>query len=153
MYYWKTKLLAEKIKNGSMNARERKNYYLATLVLSIILLYMYVGSGTNNGIATLAECISLVVITAIGINITFKSNGGDEGLDYIQRMVILSLPIQIKLFFLFLFVGVVIAVAVSCATGCDSNPPQSQWLVMLSSVVAQILYFWRLNIHISYINS
>jgi hypothetical protein len=155
MYYWKTKDLAAQIKEGDISEELKKNYYVASSVIATAFMYMAIAGGTQNGIATLAECILLIIITVIGINITFKSNGGNEGLNYISRVVMLSLPILIKLIILSLLGGIAIGIAIVAVVGASGEVDTilSQWGATVISALAQVLFFWRINVHLCHINT
>jgi hypothetical protein len=157
MHYWKTKDLASSIKDGSIDKVEAKNYYIAVSIIGFLGMYIAISEGTTNLIATSVECVFLVIITVIGINITFKTNQGAEGDDYIARIVILSLPILIKLYVLALIIGFAFGVAIgaSFVMGINGGTESDlgQWPFVILSIIVQTIYFWRLNTHLRYINT
>ncbi len=151
MYYWKTHDLASQIKAGDTSEEMKKNYYVATSVIATAFMYLAIAGGTQDGIATLAECILLIVVTVLGINVTFKTNGGNNGVNYISRVVMLSLPLLIKIV-IFSFLGGIVIGIVAGASG-EGSLALSQWGVTIVSVLAQVLFFWRVNVHLCYINT
>lgn len=151
MYYWKTKNLATQIKEGNISQELKKNYYIATSIIASIFISMASANGTQDGMATLAECILLIIIMVIGINITFKSNGGNQGVSYISRVVMLSLPILIKLFILCFLGGIAIGVFFVASGNIDVI--LNQWGLTFISALSQVLFFWRINVHLRNINT
>ena len=155
MYFWKTQKLVDKIKEGNLTEKEQKNYYLATSIIGIAFLYMAVAGGTHDGIATLTECILLIFITILGINITFASNCGNEGVNYDSRLVMLSLPIIIKVVLISFIGGALVGVLVGVASDKNGelNMQYMQWGTIVISVLSQTFFLWRLNVHIRNINT
>lgn len=151
MYYWKTEDLSGQIKEGNIGETEKKNYYIIATVITTASMYMAIGSGTTDSLVTLVECIALIAIVVVGINITFNSNGGGGGQDYIARIAMLSVPILIKLFVFSILVGFGLGVVIASSGETDINV--NQWGMTVISVVVQLLYFWRLNIHLCHINT
>jgi len=152
MFYWKTSSLAKQIKEGKIRESDRKNYYLATSILVSILMYLAMGEGTSDYIATLVECTVLILIVVFGINITFNTNKGNEGEDYVARVTMLSLPILIKLF-VFAFIAALLFGIVIGATGDNIEIASGQWSMTIIALVTQVLFFWRINVHLEYINA
>lgn len=151
MYFWKTKILATQIKETNISEEEQKNYYIATSVLATAFMYIAIAGGTPNLKATLTECVLLIIVTIFGINITFKTNQGNDGSNYISRVVMLGLPILIKIIIFGFLAGVLVGVFMGVADNAD--PVDSQWGVCAVSVIAQLLFFWRVNVHLCHINT
>lgn len=151
MYYWKTKNLASSIKKGEIDAVETKNYYIALSIITIIGMYLAIEGGTADGVATAIECFLMILMTVFGINITFNTNQGGEGVDYIARVVILSLPILIKLYVFSLIVGITIGIAIG--VNGDMEIDFGQWPLVVIAIIVQAIYFWRLNTHLRFINT
>ncbi|MBL4881590.1 MAG: hypothetical protein JKX82_09730 [Oleispira sp.] len=152
MYFWKTQDLAKKINDGSLSEEDKKNYYIVISIITIASLYIAIGGGTTDGIATLTECILSIAITALGINVTFKSNKGNEGNDYIARVAILSVPITVKLFVFGILAGLVGGI-IAGIIGGEESADLGQWSMVFISIVLQVIFFWRLNVHLSSINT
>ena len=150
MYYWKTEALADQIKEASISEKEKKNYYIAISILSSLAVCSFIGSDTTADMAILVMCVLAILITIVGINMTFKTNQGNEGTDYIARVTALSLPILIKLFVFGVIIGIV-AIAAGASGKAEVN--LGQWPMVLMSVVSQLIFFWRLNVHLRHINT
>ena len=155
MFYWNTRKLADQIKSGELQETDKKNYYLATSILLTAFMYMAIAEGSTNAIATLIEGVLLIAIVIMGINITFSTNKGNDGSEYIARITMLSLPILIKVFVitiaLALITGIIAGVIIGLGGGEWGDP--SDWIWVLMSAVIQVIYFWRVNVHLAYINT
>lgn len=150
MYIWKTESLATDIKNNNVGAGELKNYYLTLSIFMTITMYIAAISPRENMLMVLVELIALIGILIFGVSITYQSNKGDEGVDYISRMTILSLPITVKVFSASLFVGIVCGIL---GEALKLPADVTEWLMVGFVILIQIVLFWRLNHHIRYINT
>ena len=151
MYYWNTKELADQIKEGSISEKEKKNYFIVMSIIVTLSGYSVIGSEITNSMAIFVMILLEILITIFGINITFNTNQGNEGSDYIARVTMLSLPIGIKLFVF----GVIIGVCVLIATGASANYEVNfdQWPMVLLSAVFGLIFFWRINVHLRRMNT
>jgi hypothetical protein len=150
MYFWKTKELANKIKNNELTEADRKNYYLAGLVIMYAGIYFVYANPRSDTFSLLLEAILIILVSVIGINVTFKSNGGNSGNDYIARVVALLFPITIKIVISSLVVGIVIGFAMAAM----SLPKlYVNYAATFVTVIFQALTFWRLNVAIKYVNT
>lgn len=151
MYFWKTEELAQLIKENGVTEGEEKNYYLATSLITIAGVYSTLAGGMQNGMATLTECVLLLVITVLAVNFVFKTNRGNDGVNFISRVVILGFPILIKImafgFGLGIIMGVFAGVIGQQEIGVNG------WDTVIISSAIQILFFWRINVNLSYINT
>jgi len=152
MYFWKTQDLAKQIKDGTLNEVDKKNYYIAISVITVVSLYIAIGGGTTDGVATLTECILSIAIAVLGINITFRSNKGSEGSDYIARIAILSVPISVKIF-AFTFIIAFLGGLAAGVMGGDDAADFGQWITVYISLAMQVIFFWRFNVHLKIINA
>lgn len=148
MYFWKTEKLATELKADALTEHAKKNYYIGTSAITLIGIYLAIISGTTNVSMTLIEGLLMLTVTVLGINLTFKTN---KGKDYITRMVVLSFPLFIKLYTAALVAGLIIGVLTSLNN--SQIEPFTPSLTLLISVGVQLIYFWRLNIHLSRISS
>ncbi len=116
MYFWRTNQLAEDLKNNNVTEREKMRYFLALTIVAMIGFYLTSLNLVlrNNNVSHVSSFVELVIgllIATIGIRITFYSNKGNQGLDYLARVVCLSLPIIIKIVVITVFFGLTITLA------------------------------------------
>lgn len=152
MYIWKTTELANEIKENTLTEKDWKQYYLAGSIVMIIALYLTQLEPRIeiNTQSLIVEAVLMVVIAVIGINITFKTNQNNNGSNFVARIIALSLPIIIKstvfLVLFFIALGVVAEVAELSTESID-------WLMVIFTVLIEALIFWRINVHLNYINT
>lgn len=146
MYFWKTNELALLIKKQGLTQKDKKNYYLATSITTTSGFYAILLSSPQNIYAVLAEAAGVLCITIFGITTTFYSNGGNNGSDYVGKMVALSLPLMIKSAIIGgLAFGIILGVydAVS-----DNNSLGNSWAWTAFSITILTWIYWRLNVHL-----
>jgi hypothetical protein len=149
VYFWKTGQLASEIKQKGIEENDKKNYYLATTIVTLASMFIVSISAQKKIYVSLLEFACVLIISIIGIKTTFSTNKGNSGVDYIGRMVSLSFPLLIKL----ILFGFVFGFIVGFSAAINGNVAFVPWSVSLFTVVLQIWYFWRLNIHLKYINA
>ncbi len=96
MYFWNTKALAHELAEDSLEKRHYKNYYLlAALVVSAVYYYGMFSPYYDVCVIGL-EAVLTLVIMFIGIQRTYVANGGDEGINFMNRITALSFPILLQ---------------------------------------------------------
>lgn len=150
MYIWKTASLATDIKNGIVGAGEWKKYYLAISIFMTVALYLSALTPRENMVAVLVEAIAIIGILIFGVSITYQSNQGDSGVDYIPRMTALAFPVMVKVFLLSLLAGILVGILGEVAL---LSGTVMEWIMVAFVILVQILFFWRINIYIKYINA
>ena len=149
MYFWKTGSLVEDLKNNEVTERNFKNYYLASSLLMMISYYLAMTAPPENMTMMLIEAISSIGITVFGIGFVFKCNGGDSGSNFINKALCLSFPLMVKVFVAGFFIGVV-------AAGFMEAGSLSQQVIeiayMALGLLLQVIFFWRLAVHIQRVN-
>lgn len=148
MYFWRTDKLAADIKANVLSDVSKKNYFIGWSVITSLAMTLFAIGGTDNVQAHLVEGLLTILITILGINATFKTNGGH---DYIARMVALSFTLQIKFFVVGLLGGLIFGIASFIFK--HESIYLSPWLDVLISIGMQIAIFWRLNVHLKNINA
>jgi len=149
MYIWNTKKLATDIKNNNLTEHDKMKYYL---VYSVIVTIFLTISSRPFTLPLLVEQILSVGIIIFGISITFKTNKGNKGSDYIARVTCLSLPIFIKIVLLCFGGGIIIGVLVVLMGG-NSPAMFTEWATTAIATFAGIATFWRINTHLRFVNA
>jgi hypothetical protein len=150
MHYWNTKKLVAEIKANVLSETDRKNYYIGSSVITSIAMSMSIIAGAENKYFAIAVAVLSLFIIVFGINLNFKTNGGNEGKDYITRVIILSFPLLIKIYVLAVIATFILMVPAYMISG--NNPIVVEWISVFLSVAILIIYFWRLNVHLKEIN-
>ena len=152
MFIWKTTELANAIKENTLTEKDWKQYYLAGSIVMIIALYLTQLEPRIeiNTQSLIVEAVLMVVIAVIGINITFKTNQNNNGSNFVARITALSFPIFIKIGVFSFLLGIALVLV---AEGAELSPEFIDWLMVISAVLIEALFFWRINVHLNYINT
>lgn len=74
---------------------------MGAILLSLAMSYSAAseidGEDLAAATAELVSVVTLVLITVLGINWTYKTNGGNQGKDYVARVTALLVPISINI--------------------------------------------------------
>jgi len=89
--------LAEKLASGDVTTREQVTYLLVGWVFFALLGYSTL-TYSNSALTWpgVLEAVAVVVITVFGIRHAYRSNGGDQGEQFVMRFSCLLLPVAIK---------------------------------------------------------
>lgn len=126
-----------------------KNYYLATSIFTSAIYYFATLAPSENFLALAIEAIGTVVVTILGINAVFKANGGSRGVRFLEKIVLISFPLLIKVFVFGLAAGILIVVL----RGSGSNNSETGWFTAITGIAVQIVFFWRLVVHVRNTNA
>jgi hypothetical protein len=151
MYFWMTNKLVDSIKANSLSETNKKDYYIGSSLVALIVMYIAIITGVENKYLFLATGMLSLFVILFGINLTFKTNGGAEGNDYIARVVMLSFPLLIKIYIFSFIAGILINMLSYVILG--NNTIVIEWLGLLINMAVQAIYFWRLNVHLAKINT
>lgn len=150
MYLWKTKDLAIRLKEDSLTKIEKKNQYIAMSVFMTLSMYIAIIGGGHELSLAVIEALLACILAIWGLNFLFGSNGGVNGTRFIERVVMLSLPILIKVFLATFLVGLifgVVAVALGQVAFAESYLP-----ILVLNLSFQLVYYWRVSVHLQFIN-
>jgi len=113
-------------------------------------VYLAVLTPRENMVSVLVEAILMIGILIVGVGITYQSNQGDDGIDYISRMTALSFPVLIKMLLISVLGGIIIGVL---SVAGSFSEELVEWCFVLFAVIIQVLFFLRINIYIKPINA
>jgi hypothetical protein len=152
MYFWKTGNLAQDIKEDSISDQGWMKYFLAWMLISTFSQYLMSLTPYEDTNAMVGEMIGIIGVIIFGVSITFKTNlsGSGTAQNYFSRAVALSLPIMIKLLILSIGVGVILGIIEESLSVPVINNP---WVMCAFALILETLYFWRINVHLHYINT
>ncbi len=149
MYFWKTKILAENIKTDNLKQSDFKNYLIAGNIIIFVSFYGILLEYTENLYALLFEMAGTILMTVFGMNIIFRTNGGDEGEEYLNRYISISFPLYLK----FILLGVALGVVLEVMREYSVPDVYIDWLYSTSLLFFYFVFFWRINVHIRCINA
>lgn len=104
MRIWSSEVLEAELARGQVFEREKVKYLLLPLLLSTLLggpIYLIT---PNYGprqpplalLTSLAGAILVTIVTFYGIRHVYRTNKNIDGLDFIERYVVLSLPVHVR---------------------------------------------------------
>ncbi len=146
MYFWNTKALAHELAEDTLEKQHYKNYYLiAALVVSAVYYYgMYSPYYDVRVIGV--EALLTLIIMVIGIERTYKANGGDNGIHFLNRVTALSFPILLQTTVAGIVFGLALLGLYQLLNLADTAfDLWYEWCVSAFTVFLQLLYFIRLN--------
>ena len=149
MYFWKTKLLVDELKQNSIDERALKNYYLATAILTLVGYYLALLQPRENVPALVVEAIGSIVVTIIGLNAAFNANGGSSGVHFLNKTVSILFPLLIKS----VLAGFALGIVQAIFEGSGTNHSQFDWVLSIATIAIQVVVFWRLAVHVKSTNT
>ena len=150
MYFWKTAQLADDIKNNKVSEKSKMYYYLLMMLMFNVFAYSFLLDLRAEDVSVdIFEMIITTVILVGGILINFKANKGVDGVDYMARVIMLGVPIAIKLTIVMMLFGFILFEIVYAYWGFDIL---TDWFVLGQVTVISVLFYWRVNVHLKYIN-
>ena len=150
MYIWKTNKLSTDIKENNLTEKDWKQYFLAGGILLTVAMYLIQTSARTNMVSLLIEGLVMVAITIVGVNIAFNTNQKNNGSNFVARITAISFPITIKIIAISFIFGIILAIVGETATLSIEN---QEWASAIYTVLIQVLFFWRVNEHLKYINT
>lgn len=151
MRYWNTSALAQELRKDNVASPDQRDYYIGLAIIG--LLYQYSGADLESSwsLFSLGETIVLAVVSIVGLRLAYRANGSDDGQCFLPRVVALSFPLLIKLYILSFAIGFV--TAVFHAKFGVAVILQSEIAMSLLTVGIEILFFWRLVLHLKFVSA
>lgn len=145
MYYWNTKALAHELAEDTLSRQHYKNYYLvAALVVSVVYYYGMYSPYYDMRVIGVEAALTLVIMV-IGIQRTYQANGGDEGMNFLNRITALSFPILMQnTVFGVVFGLVLLGIYQYFGLAQTAFEMWYEWCVSAFTIFLQILFFTRL---------
>jgi hypothetical protein len=159
MYFWNTNKLIDDLKNERLADRDYKNYYLVSASVTCLMMFAMRFSPVVDVVASIIDIVISLMMLIIGMNLCFAANGGNDGNQFLNRLICIFLPIGVKLllayllFFLFIVIGFIFA-----ARFIDANQipelitPYQSWVTLFLSIFMQIIMYWRFCVAFKKIN-
>ncbi|KIP74397.1 membrane protein [Vibrio harveyi] len=152
MYIWKTSKLSEELKDNKVPDSDWIKYALIFLIFYTVTPYlMFLAPYVSNEVM-ITEAMGILVVSILGVVVTYRTNNRD-GKTYILRSIALSIALSIPLSFRFVALSVLVGMAIVSFDFGAQHYFIVELLSTLSVIALQALYFWRLNVHLKYINS
>ncbi|EKO3838415.1 hypothetical protein NTE14_004134 [Vibrio harveyi] len=148
MYIWKTSKLSEELRDNKVPDSDWIKYALIFLIFYTVTPYLMILAPYARNEAMITEAIGILVVSILGVGVTYRTNNRD-GKTYILRSIALSIPLSFR----FVALSVLVGMAIVSFDFGDQHYFIIELLSTFSVIALQALYFWRLNVHLKYINS
>lgn len=148
MYIWKTSKLSEELRDNKVPDSDWIKYALIFLIFYTVTPYLMILAPYASNEAMITEAIGILVVSILGVGVTYRMNNRD-GKTYILRSIALSIPLSFR----FVALSVLVGMAIVSFDFGDQHYFIIELLSTFSVIALQALYFWRLNVHLKYINS
>jgi hypothetical protein len=152
MYWWNVSQLAEDLREGRVEEKERFKYYIAFIVLDGVVVELARYYPKTFNMMQVISSAAVVIIAVAGTILCYRANRSGDNTDFIGRVICLSWPIGIKLLVLVAVLGLAIygmfylTYRVGWALGCSQD--QIGGVVSVEGLVCklafEILYYWLL---------
>lgn len=156
MYFWNTTQLVEDLKNNQVSESEFKNYYLVSGILILLSVFLLSQMPAEDWKMNLSLFLINSGLLISWMNTIFKANGGNQGQQFLNRVIALYLPISIQLMAYFI---VIILIFQLLLNGFESQMAQvtfdliNRWSSSCFDIVMNFVLYWRIYIAVKQINS
>lgn len=97
MYFWNIKALAEQLRKNLLSQRQKAMYYMAVSILGVLAttipLLIFGAWDSPSGLLGTLCCVPVI---AVGVPKMLRVNGGDDGRDFLERLIVLSFPVTVR---------------------------------------------------------
>ena len=142
-------LISRRFEKNTIEPSVLKNYYLCSSLLYSACYYLALLAPPTNLAALAVEAIGILTTLFFGLNAVFKANGGSSGVGFLEKVVSLSVPLSIKVFVW----GIALGILLEILKTLGFNKFQTEWLTSISVIFIQVIFFWRLAVHIKNTNA
>lgn len=144
MYWWNVAKLAEDLREGRVEEKERFKYFLATSILWALGPQPFLYYGQTFKVMDVISAVVLLAITVIGTILCYRANRSGDDTDFIGRMICLGWPVLIKVAVLGIVVVFFEALFVALALGSESGSSKVVDAVLEVLLVGLLgtYYYW-----------
>ena len=146
MYLWNTKALAGELKDGTLGQRERFEYLLLFVTLTVIAMESGRYSSEQPSLLMWVDSALAIVITVAGTWLCYQANRKGDDREFIDRYICMAFPIAIRL--LVLLFGIFNAyLLVGYSVGGDrfeEFTETTSWVDVAMITAFELVFYWRL---------
>ena len=156
MYFGNVKQLVEDLKTHQVTQTQFKNYYLVSIIF-VLLNYLLMSQleimDLNIQAATTLVQLGLLITW---VNILFKANGGEQGQQFLNRVVALSLPIGIRVTVAMVLIWTILEFFIQ---GYKTQVSTEQVILIENGLNAALemsisfVFYWRVYVAICQVNA
>jgi hypothetical protein len=160
MYWWNVSKLAEDLREGRVDEKERFKYFLATFVAWNIVVQLFIYSGVPFSIGAFISAAINLIVAGFGIVLCYRANKSGDDTDFIGRMICLGWPIGVRLVVTFSAIFLLLGSITSMPEGADGPLPflstisgkvREMWDRFLGVLVVAS-YFFDMYRHLAFVN-
>lgn len=153
MHFWKDKELALRLKKGKVTEKEKFCYFLGVFLMFALLsiLNTYISMSARAEYSDLFATIGYWAICVVGTITCYQTNMEGDKAKFIERIISLSFPINIRLavYTLILWIcGVIVMVGYVAINNIDDEAKIQGILshgTYISIALLIVYYYYRLN--------
>lgn len=148
MYHWNTRALAEDLKKNSVSEKDKLRYFLALLLLNLIVSSL--PDGPFHPAWWLVSSSTVLFIMILGMLHCYRQNLKGDGLRFIERFICLAWPLSVKFSLLALLVifGVFCTLLFVRIVADFSPSALGIGMIVSASVLMLGITFWRMGVHL-----
>lgn len=156
MYFWNSTQLIKDLTNNQVSQADFKNYYVASSVLVLLSIFLLSQLPTEDWKMGLSVFLLNSGLLMSWMNAIFNANGGNQGQDFLNRIIALYLPISIKLIVYFIVITLIFQLFLN---GFESQMPQATfdlinlWSSSCFEIIMNFVLYWRIYAAIKIINT
>jgi uncharacterized membrane-anchored protein YitT (DUF2179 family) len=145
MYWWNASKLAEDLREGRVDEKQRFNYFLATFIALTLVVHVFSHYGALFPGERLIPVALNLIFTVIGISLCYRANKSGDNKDFIARIICLGWPSGIRTMVLVLALALLVVATFSMETTIPNAIGRSLWF----SWVLIWLYYSMVSMYIS----
>ena len=150
IYWWDTDKAVAKLADGCVSERESMGYAMVSAFLLSQGVYYAIWFGGNTSWLVLYEFFVVMVVSLVGIHVSFTANGGGAGNDFLKRLSVISVPVGIKVAIASTVVGQAAYHGFPyVVTTANFRDPVHvyQMFCFASAIAVTSIFYWRLTTH------
>ncbi|HEX6981737.1 MAG TPA: hypothetical protein VF181_03155 [Balneolaceae bacterium] len=142
MNWFNLRDLENRLSDNNVSDKEGFYYLMASFILFSLISYGSSSDYYNNDTFLFAEVALVLLITVVGLNLTFKVNQKGDGKDYLKRFLSLYFVIGIRLFVFIMLLAIPVAIfAVVFLEETSGRLIEDYLYISLSTIVGVIFYY------------
>lgn len=136
--------LENRLIENNVSEKEGFYYLLVSIILSCLTIYVS-NDGYNIDIFLISEIVLMLLITVIGLHLTFRANQNGDGKEYLKRYISLSFVIMIRLMvFTFLLAIPVVIILALTFEGIMDNKLFSDFFPLSVLIIISVVFYYFL---------
>jgi hypothetical protein len=147
MYFWNVKRLVDDIRLNKVSETHYKNYYIASSILIFFSYLVLTLTAESKPAEAWASFILQIGLLISWLNAIFKVNGGEQGQDFLKRIIALYLPVTVQSLVLFIVVGIIIEALLPMLT-VNMDEAALEHLSIIKDLTFEVLVscyiYWRI---------